>query len=132
MLTIIDGRSLTRALSTSIDSRLKQLLSDRVRQLDAEDLSTVARFVIVEPGDSLKALEAELGFSVFQNPGDGTRFGDPDFTPGWEWIEDHGLTFELVFVFTDDGFAHVVLVENVKGVVPALLKLCGQYVTDQV
>jgi len=132
MLTITDGGSLSRALSTSIDPRLKRLLTDRIRQLDFEDLSTTARFVIVQPGDTLNDLECELGFSVLQNPADGSRFGDPDFSPGWEWVADHGHCFELVFIFDDSGFAHVVLLENSHGVDPQLLELCRLYVTDPV
>jgi len=131
MLTITGGASLTRVLSTSIDRRLKRLLIERRDQLGG-DIAGQARFVIVQPGDSIKALEAELTFSVFQNPGNGTRLGDPNFTPGWEWIEDHGHTFELVFVFTDDGFAHVVLIQTAQGVDPDLLRLCRLYVTDPV
>ena len=131
MLTITDVGSPLRALSTSIDRRLKRLLTERCSQLGGA-IAGEARFVIVQPGDSIEALEAELNFSVFQNPADGTRFGDPDFTPGWEWIEDHGHTFELVFILDDSGFAHVVLIENAQGVDPELLKLCRLCVTDPV
>ena len=131
MLSITDGGSLSRALKLPIDLRLKQLLIERRDQLGG-NITDKARFVIVQPGDNPNALEAELSFSVFQNPGDGTRFGDPDFTPGWEWIEDHGFCFELVFIFTDDGFAHVALIQNAQGIDPELLKLCRLYVTDPV
>ncbi len=131
MLTITDGGSLTRVLRTSIDPHLKRLLIERRDQLHGQ-IEGEARFIVVQPGDTLDALEAELSFSVFQNPGDGTRFGDPDFTPGWEWLADHGHCFELVFILTDDGFAHVVLIQNAQDVDPDLLKLCGLYVTDQV
>ncbi len=132
MLTINDGGSLSRALSTSIDPRLKQLLRNRVQQLDVEDLSTVARFIVVQPGDGLDALETALGFSILQNQTDGHRFGDPEFSPSWEWLADHGHCFEIVFIMTDDGFAHVVLIENSPGADPDLLRLCRMYVTDQV
>ena len=111
MLSITDGGSLSRALKLPIDLQLKQLLIERRDQLGHE-IFNEARFVIVQPGDSVNALEAELGFSVFQNPADGTRFGEPDFTPGWEWLAYHGFCFEMVFIFDDSGFAHVVLVEN--------------------
>ncbi len=130
MLTI-DGGTHARALSLPLDPRLKRLLIERRDQLGG-DITDRARFVIVQPGDNPNALEAELSFSVFQKPGDGTRFGDPDFTPGWEWLADHGHCFELVFILTDDGFAHAVLIQNAQGVDPELLRLCELYVTDQV
>jgi len=131
MLTITDGGSLSRALALPIAFRLKQLLIDRRDQLGG-DIVDIARFIVVQPGDSPDALKQELSFSVFQNPADDTWFGDSEFAPGWEWLADHGHTFELVFIFDDSGFAHVALIENSQGVDPELLKLCGLYVTDQV
>ena len=131
MLTITDGGSLARALKLPIDSRLKQLLIKRRDQLGS-DIEGLARFIIAQPGDRPNDLEQQLSFSVFQNAADSTRFGDPDFTPGWEWLADHGHCFEMVFIMTDDGFAHVVMIENLPGVDPDLLKLCRMYVTDEV
>ncbi len=131
MLTINDGESLTRALKMPLDLRLKRLLMERRDQLGS-DTEDIARFVVVQLGDGLAALETALGFSILQNQTDGRRFGDPEFSPSWEWLADPGHCFELVFIMTDDGFAHVVLVENSLGVDPELLRLCQMFVTDQV
>ncbi len=128
MLTITDGGSLSRAFSSSLDPGIRRLLRLRCKQLGG-DITGQVRFVIFQPGDTLDQLDRQLSFSVFQNAGDGSRFGEPDFTPSWEWLADHGHCFELVFIFDDSGFAHVVLVENSQGVDPELLKLC---VSDQV
>ena len=130
MLTITDGGSLARALKLPVDPRLKQLLIQRRDQLGG-DINERARFIIVQPGDVITALEQELGWSIFTTP-EGHHFGGPHYYPGWEWLADHGHCFELVFIMTDDGFAHVVLVEQSPGVDPDLLKLCRMYVTDQV
>ncbi len=130
MLTITDGGSLARALVLPIDSRLKRLLVERRDQLGG-DVKDQARFIVVQPGDSLDTLEQELGWSVFTTP-EGQRFGEPDFYPGWEWLADHGHCFEMVFIMTDDGFAHVILIENSPGVDPDLLKLCTTYATERV
>jgi hypothetical protein len=130
MLTITDGGSLARALKLPIDTRLKRLLSQRRDQLGG-DIKDLARFIIVQPGDVMTALEQELGWSVLMTP-EGYRFGDPDFYPGWEWLADHGHCFEMVFIMTDDGFAHVVLVVKAQGVDAELLKLCQTYITDKV
>ena len=128
MLSITDGGSLARALNSPIDARLKQLLMLRRDQLaEFEDLSEIARFIIVQSGDSLDALETELGFSIFRNPVDGRCFGDPEFDPGWEWIADHGHCFEMVFVYTDDGYGHVVIAPKGPGIDPELLRLCQAY-----
>lgn len=125
MLSITDGGSLSRALKLPLDLRLKRLLIDRRDQLGG-DITDIARFVIVQPGDSLNALETELGFSVFQNPADGTRFGEPDFTPGWEWLADHGHCWETLFEFTTD-FSHVVIIQNTPMQNRLLRTLCLTY-----
>ena len=130
MLTITDEGSLSRALSSSIDTRLKELLIERVRQLAVDDLTTAACFVIVRPGDTDESLEQALGFSVFRNPADGTRFGDPDFSPGWEWLASHPFGYELTFEGTTD-FTTVVMVEVGPGTDPDLLKLFATYAGEQ-
>jgi len=122
MLTITDGGSLARALSLPLGLQLKRLLMERRNQLGG-DIIDSARFLIIQPGDSLQALEEELGF-----PG----LSDPESSFGCEWIADHGDTYEAVWVLTDCGFAHVVLLPKQQGIDPELLRLCELYVTDPV
>ena len=114
MLSVTDGEALTRALQSDIDHRLKALLRLRAKQLTKhqpqEDLADLAHFAIVEAGDTPVDLERAIGFSIFQNPADGSRMGEPDWQPGWEWIEDHGFAWELCFILDDSGFGHVVIV----------------------
>ncbi|QYE35129.1 hypothetical protein KZX46_20855 [Polymorphobacter sp. PAMC 29334] len=126
MITITDTIQLS-GLSPPLDRLVGPLLRRRAAQLTdgtVSQLCSFARFLIVEPGDSADAIDAELGFSVLQNLVDETGFGNPDFTPSWEWIEDHGGWFELVFILTDDGFAHVLFVEDREGVDADLLAAC--------
>ena len=129
MLSITDGESLARVLKLPLDLRLKQLLIERRDQLGGE-ITSDCRFVIVQPGDSLEALETELGFSIFQNCVDGRRFGDPDFSPSWEWLAYHGHSFEMVFIMTDNGFAHVVLIQDSPMQNRVLRALCLAYATE--
>src|SRR5688500_18624017 len=113
MLTVQDWASLSRVLIHSMYAQLKRpLISWRDQLAEFDDLSEIARFVIVQPGDTHAMLERELGFSVFRNPVDGRRFGDPEFDPGWESLADHGHCFEMVFVYEDSGFGHVIIVPN--------------------
>jgi hypothetical protein len=105
MLVIPDGDALARAQNL-LPAEIRDLLLLRREQLGGEFAGS-ARFVVFGTGDRPCWLEEALGFDVFANPGDGTRHGDPDFAPGWEWIEDHGHCWELCFVLTDDGPAHV-------------------------
>ncbi len=85
MITIINRGSLAHALSLPINPQIKQLLIDRRGQL-GDDIVDLARFIVVQPGDSLGALETALGFSILQNQTDGSRFGDPESWPR-RWIQ---------------------------------------------
>ena len=113
MLSITDGVSLARALSSTIDPRMKCLLSDRCDQLGGE-ITDQARFIIVQINDTADDLERELGFSVSSSP-------------CFEWVLDHGFAYEAPIIFTDDGYAHVVILEKADGIDPELEALCQAY-----
>ena len=127
MLSIRSTAAMTRALALPPDPILRAVLLTRMSQLtdyDHDDLGDLACFLIVQEGDTADTVEAELGFSVLTNFVDGRRFSDPQFAPSWEWMEDHGGWFELVFVLTDDGFGWVILIEDRPDTDPELLALC--------
>ena len=130
MISIRDSQTMEFALSCPLDPLLKQLLLKRLDMLSEFsdfDLSELAHFVIVEPGDTLATIEAELSFSPFVNFVDGARYPDPAFTPSWEWLIDHGKWFELVFALSDSGFGINLLVPNRPDVNPMLLALLKAY-----
>jgi hypothetical protein len=126
MLSITNGEALKRALNSAVDDRLKALLRLRRDQLGG-DITDQAYVAIVQPADTAADLQRTIGFSVFENPVDGSHFGDPDWSPGWEWIEDHGFAYELCFIMDDSGFGHVVIIPKQQGVDSELLNLCQQY-----
>jgi hypothetical protein len=125
MLTITDGGSLSRALTYPLDTQLSDLLIKRQSQLGGE-IEGIASFVVIQSFDRPRWVENALGYSVFENPVDGTRWGDPEYTPAFEFIEDHGFAFELAFQFTDD-FTHVFFVENAPNTHPDFLSFCAHY-----
>jgi hypothetical protein len=129
MLSITNGEALSRALTAPIDDRLKRLLMLRRDQLGG-DITDQAHFAVVQPADAAADLERTIGFSIFQNPADGSRLGDPDFAPGWEWIQDHGFAYELCFIMDDSGFGHVVIIPKTKSIAPDLLNICQQYAPE--
>ena len=127
MIDILNSAALKRALATLPSSRLKALLSQRLTQLtepDGGEFADLAHFVIVEPHDALSTAESALGFSI---GADGIGYGEADFSPSWEWSEDHGGCFELAFIFTDDGFAHVLVVPDDEAVDAVLLAMCREH-----
>jgi hypothetical protein len=129
MLSISDGEALSRVLTSNIDDRIKRLLELRRDQLGG-DIADQTHFAIVQPADTSIDLERTIGFSIFCNPADGSRFGEPEWAPGWEWIEDHGFAYELCFIMDDSGFAHVVIVPRSEEIAPELIRLCSTYASE--
>lgn len=124
MIVVDSSDALRRALALPLDPRGASLLLRRQAQLGGE-IAGHARFVIFQPGDRPTHLaDALQGWDLFENPASGTRYGDPDFTPAWEWIEDHGSLWEVCLIGTDDGFANVAIILNTPGVNRDVLALC--------
>lgn len=112
------------------DPELRALIEKRIEpftEFDDYELDELVSIVIVEPGDELAALDLQLGFPVLENRFDGTRFGDPDFTPSFEMLVEHAGCYEIVFVFGDDGYGAEVFVTKHPEVDLQLLAMCAAY-----
>lgn len=113
------------ALSKVADPEVRRLIERRIEEY-GEDAG-LATFLVVEPGDPLDALDAQLGFSILSNRFDGARHGDPGFAPSFEVLEEHPGCYEMVFVLADYGDGVIVLVPKGDGADPRLLALCAEY-----
>ena len=133
MLQIYNSAAMASVLSGPIDPDLKTILLGRLALLYPEfsewDLADLAHFIIVEPGDSIDAIETEVGISPFVNLVDDTRFPDPAFEPAWEFCIARKGYFDLTFALCDSGLGLCLLVQDCEGVDPALLELCRAYAT---
>lgn len=112
---------------SDIEPAIRDLIAKRMVQLGENhdgDLGDVVHFIVVEPGDHMSVIDKAVGFSLLVNLVDGTSLGDPDFVPSFEWIQDHGSFFELVYLLTDDGFGTIVLVHDHPGVEFDVHMLC--------
>jgi hypothetical protein len=96
------------------DPTLAPLIVRLVEDLDDYDcdLSAMVRVVVVEPGDALSTIDAELGFPLVERPLDSI-----EVHPGW---------FELTYVLSDDGFGVVVYVPVHPDVDPRLIQHCRE------
>ena len=122
-------RGLT-AIGRVSDPEVRGLIELRIRELSefSEDVfADLVFFVVVEPGDSIGDVDSALGFPILNNRFDGTRFGDPGFTPSWEVLEEFAGFYELVYVLGDDGHGVTVLVAKADGVSAELLAMCREY-----
>lgn len=114
MISMTDGASIASALIQIQCPRLADLVRRR-RAILGDDLpfEDMAHFVIVEPGDTIDAIEAVIRWPVRPDIDTGI--------PSWEWVMDHGFVYETVFVLSDDGYAVVLFVQVAKGMDPELM-----------
>ena len=117
------------ALAGISDVPLRRLIEQRFAELSEGgefDAARMGYFVVVEPGDLVERIEAEVGCPILTDAFSNARYGDADFTPGCEWLLDHGACYELAFILNDDGFSIGVFVPRAD-IDPELLAFCAEY-----
>jgi hypothetical protein len=120
-----------KAVNQVEDAALRQLLARRFDDLcqgEPYDPLDHGYFVLVEPGDTVEALEAETGCPIVSAYLDGGAcYGEPGFEHSFECLEEHPFCFEMAFVLDDGGFGVVLLIPKVLGMDAELLRLCEEY-----
>ena len=112
------------------DTDVRKLVELRFLEIvDGEpyDAAVHGEMIVVEPGDDGVSLEKHTGYPILTNPFDECRFGEPDFVPIAECIEEHPSCFELLFLFSDDGAGVNVFIPKSPGIDAELLSLCAQF-----
>lgn len=130
MLVLNDVESIRRISDPELRGLLETRLEALGEVLDDFHLEDLVRFVIVQPGDTLQAIDQELGFPILTNRFDGTPFGAAGFIRSWDVLEERGNWFDLVFVLSDDGYGVEVLVPKAQGTPPELLEMCVSYASQ--
>ena len=93
---------------------------EQLTEYDLLDFSDIVHFIVVEAGDDLATIEGVAGVPLATSYIDGTRYGDPDFSDNFEFVERHGDWFEAVIILNDDGFGVVLLVPDRPDIDPTL------------
>jgi hypothetical protein len=112
------------------DPLLRDLIERRMLEVSDGgpwDATVYGHFIVVEPGDSAAALEAESGCCLLSGRFTEAHFGEPGFVPSFEFIEEHPNCYEGVWILSDDGFGIVILIPKVAGIDPALMAMCATY-----
>lgn len=127
MLVIRTAGEMARSLDSPLDPELKQLLAahqERLSEYEGYDLSELAEFVIVEPGDTLQDLSgiAELDL--------GEGGVEPTFSLGPEAVEQHEAWTEIVFIYSDDGFGLVLFIPTTSDIDPLILELAKRHLNE--
>ena len=112
------------------DPQLRQLIWLRMTQLADEDVFDPDRhgeLHVVEPGDTAGDVEFAVSFPILSNVVDGSRWGEIDFSPCCDVIEEYPWGYAMAVSLSDLGFE--VFVPKHPGTDPALLSLCAAFAT---
>ena len=102
---------------------LSRVLGQRLQQC-----GSLQGIVLVEPGDSAASLEQALGLCIVTSLFGDARYPDEDYVPSFEVIEDHGDSYEMVFITDDDTGSTVLFIPKSEGMDADLLSLCQAFV----
>ncbi len=129
MHSIRNNADLDRALASLLDPALRRLLTLRRDQLaeDGLDLDEIVHIIVVRPGDTLAEVEAEAGVAIATNLVDGSRLGDPEFEPLFEYVQRVDGWLEAVMILSDDGFGLVLFAPDTINVDPAISLLLRRH-----
>ncbi len=130
MIVLQDSNSLHEWVRMSYDPVLDGFIGFHIQNLneyEGFEWGDLVKFVVVGQNDTVSDLDEALGFSVMANRFDGCRYGEPGFSPSWEFIGEHKDWYEIVYILGDDGAGIVVFVE--KNANPALLDMLRCFVS---
>lgn len=118
--------------NTIEDEALRALVAQRfveIAQDEPYDPDIYGYFIVMEPGDSVAALEKEAGWPILGSVFSDARFGDADFSPCFEFLEEHErpACYEAVFILNDGGFGIDLFIPKVPGMDRQLLDFCQTY-----
>lgn len=85
--------------------------------------------IVVEPGDTVTALEKESDCRILYNIFDDTHFGHPDFMPSCEFLDNYEYCFDMLFILSDSGYGINFFIPKQDGIDAELLTMCSMFST---
>lgn len=129
MLLLRDPNQLSQVTQPVIQAFLRQRFHDLCNP-ESYDPNEHGFFILVEPGDTSEQIALATGYSLLKSVFSDAVYGDPDFSPDCEYLENHRCFYEVVFIFTDSGFAAIVIVPKAEGIDSRMLALCAEFATS--
>jgi hypothetical protein len=135
MKVLRDPKQLTqqRESKSTTTAFIVTVLADSIKQhfqalgeLDNYDAEQHGYIVIVEPNDTIALLEQETGCPILTDWFQDSRYGDEDFAPAYEWLDEQAFCYVMGFTLNDDGFTMLLIVPKLSGVDSQLLKMCQE------
>ena len=116
--------------SSIADNDIRELVEQRFEDICAGEeyeADLHGFMIVVEAGDSVDVLEKESGCPILRSYIGNARFGDPEFKPVFECLDEHDTCYEMVFVPGDGDFGIVIVIPKQECIDPELLAMCAEY-----
>ena len=97
------------------DATIRQMILQRIESMSGDepyDADLYGYFLIIESGDTLDAIAAQIGFDPLTKPP--------------ESLEEYPHCYDLVFIISDDGFGIELFIPKSCGI-PELLSMCKRH-----
>ncbi len=125
MLILRDPAAVSEVADPDI-ARLLALRFDQLSEDEPYDPDINGFFIVVEPGDTVTALEAASGCWITQGLFSDAQYGEADFSPCFEFLEEHPFCWEMVFILNDGGYGVLFAIPK-AGIDDELLRFCREY-----
>ena len=115
--------------STIANPELRHLIEKTIADLNLDGPyypDVLGYFLIVEQGDSLATINAQIGFDILCNRWTGIRFDQPNYTQSFECLDEFAGYYEIVFIISDDGYGIEVFIPKTTDIAD-LLAMCQRY-----
>ena len=109
------------------DPAIRQMIQERIDAIASDEPYDAAQhgyFLVVDPGDSLGTISKQIGFDILADRWTGIRFGQPDYTPSFEFVELIDAIYDMLFIIDDSGYGIELLIPKTDGVDAELLAMC--------
>lgn len=110
----IFGVAINEAATLHPDPAFRLLLTRRLAAISCGgefDPTELVRLVVIEPGDTLEAVNTDLAYTL---------------TADWEACEKEGGWYALTYILSDWGEGIIVLIPDRPDIDPAFLHLCSE------
>ena len=113
-MNIIHGAAIHEAATNHPEPEFCTLLSRLLAGISCDgefDPAELVRLVVIEPGDTLEAVNTDMGYTL---------------TPDWEARDREGGWYALTYILSDYGEGVIVLIRHGSDIDPAFLHLCSE------
>lgn len=111
------------------DSAIRQMILQRINAIASDEPyeeTLHGYFVIIESGDTLQAINQQVGFDVLTNRWTGLRYDHADYTPAFEILEEYQTCWDLLFIQDDSGYGIELFIPKTIEI-PDLVAMCQRY-----